>query len=75
MDGVFGNICRGDASGSSNNRGSTSNAFCSEHFGFRVHLVFCAFVLVQGLVRMFGPYHEWVGCEAGHIPAVQGDQP
>ncbi len=50
-------------------------SICSEHFSFRVHLVFGTFVLVQGLVQMFGPYHKWVGCEAGHLPAVQGDLP
>jgi hypothetical protein len=47
-----------DASGgSANNRGSTGKGVCSKHFGFRVHLGFDVFVLVQGLVRMFGPYH------------------
>jgi hypothetical protein len=65
VDGVFCNICRGDASGSGDNRGSTGNGVCSEHFGFRIHLVVGAFVLVQGLVQMFGPYHEWIGCETG----------
>jgi hypothetical protein len=52
-------VCRSNVSGGSgDNRGSTGNGVCSEHFGFsRVHLGFDVFVLVQGLVRMFCPYH------------------
>jgi hypothetical protein len=50
MDGVFCNICRGDASSSGNNRASTANRVCSEQFGFKFHCVFGAFVLLQGLL-------------------------
>ena len=67
MDGIL------DGGSSSSSSSRAIRGSCIEYFDLVVHLCVSTFVLVhKGFVRVCGPYHVRVGCEAGHIPGGTG---
>ena len=63
------------SAGSSGNASSNASivSSCIRYFDVGFHLPVIAFVSVhKGCGRESGPYHMWVGCEAGHIPGGAG---